>query len=100
MELETEMKTTIERNMPSKPEPTEPRPIKAADVEIGARYRIKHSSGFITVKVLCFKSSSIRSRDYGARIIGQRKQYVCLNERSGREIVVKSAAKFRARVED
>jgi hypothetical protein len=77
-------------------EPAEAR--KAAvhkkDVEIGKRYQIHHTSGYVTVKVIGFKSTDIRSRGYGYDLIGKKRQYRCINEKTGREIIVKSAAKF------
>ena len=74
------------------------RPIHAVDVKIGARYRIRHSSGFVTVKVLGIVRHNIYSRDYGANLTGSKQRFRCVNEKTGREIVVKSAAKFRSEV--
>jgi hypothetical protein len=78
--------------------PAQRRPIHKADVEIGKRYQIHHTSGWVTVRVLGFKGTDIRSRSYGAEVIGRRRQYRCLNEKTGREIIVKSAAKFQREV--
>ena len=54
------------------------------DVTIGARYEIHHTSGYITVRVERTRVAS-----------SGRTHYVCLNERTGRTIEVKSANKFR-----
>jgi hypothetical protein len=74
--------------------PVERKPFKADDIAPGMRFRIHHTSGFIVAKVLYIKRLTVRSRDYGAPVIGIKRQFVCVNEKTGREIVVKSAAKF------
>ena len=70
---------------------TAPNPVRAKDVKIGDRFKIRHHNGrMITVEVLRLK------QDYWSK--ANRKHYVCRNEQTGREITVKSAAKFRSRV--
>ncbi len=72
-------------------------PVHAAEVKIGDRYKISHTSGFVTVKVLREKSAwRFGSADWRAR--PAYRHWVCLNEKTGRKIVVKSAAEFRQKV--
>jgi hypothetical protein len=71
---------------------------KAREALLSARYRIRHSSGFVTVQVLGIVCHNIYSRDYGANLTGSKQRFRCVNEKTGREIVVKSAAKFRSEV--
>lgn len=54
------------------------------DVQVGGRFEIHHTSGYVKVTVL-------RAR----KVSSGRTHYVCRNERTGREIEVKSANKFR-----
>ena len=66
-----------------------------AEVQAGKRYRIHHNSGEITVKIL----GTVDYRTHlGYQHYGSKIRYRCLNERTGRIIEVKSAAKFRAEV--
>jgi hypothetical protein len=65
-------------------------PVHAKDVQVGKRYRMNHGGREVTVKVLgtAPKPWNMPGRDY-----------VCWNERTQREIRVKSAAKFIGEVE-
>jgi hypothetical protein len=51
---------------------------------------MKHSSGFITVKIL-----RLKDHYFGT---SRRVRYIALNEKTGREIEVKSAQKLRSRL--
>jgi hypothetical protein len=63
--------------------------VRQADVKVGDRYEIYHGgNGYITVQVLAITKKS--SFD-GKRLT----RFVCRNEKTGREITVKSATKFR-----
>lgn len=69
-------------------------PIHAKDVKIGGVYRIRHTSGEVNVRILRRKD---RLSHLGQRL-GSRPGWVALNLKTGREIVIKSAAKLRSEV--
>lgn len=63
--------------------------IKPKDVQVGHRFVIHHTSGVITVKV------EYISEHTSFNGLTRHKHFSCRNEKTGRMIVVKSAAKFR-----
>lgn len=79
------------------PAPHREQAVKQADVEVGKRYRIRHGSNFVDVTVLATRTHRHLNTRSGA-IPPARLYFICRNERTGREIVVKSAAKFRREV--
>lgn len=66
-------------------------PVHAKDVAVGKRFETNQG---LIVRILRVKAAW----QYNPRTGCTRHHYVCLNERTGREITVKSAAKFRKEV--
>jgi hypothetical protein len=69
--------------------PVEKAAFNSKTVEVGKTYAIHHSSGYIVPATILYKRTTnwLRSRNVT--------HYICRNERTGRDIEVKSAAKFR-----
>ena len=67
------------------------------DVEVGAIYRVRwHDGTFTEVKILGPKPAYARGGYSGS--VTRRTQYNALNLKTGRMVVIKSAAKLRERV--
>lgn len=66
--------------------------MKANQIEEGGRYRAKVSGIIVTVKVLKIGKRAKNAYRQGGTY------YVCQNEKTGREIVFKSAQRFRSEV--
>jgi len=74
--------------------------MKQAEVQIGKTYLIRFHDGFLTPVTVISKKERLHRDRYDYReIVGSHDGYVCRNERTGREIVIKTASKFRDRVE-
>lgn len=71
--------------------------MKASEIEVGKEYVIKHHDGSLcTVQVEYLKTRN----SYGSRsgVIRTMTHYICTKLSTGRQIEVKSAAKFRCLV--
>lgn len=65
--------------------------LRKTDIVVGKRYRMRnHSSGNITVKIL--RACDLPATSYSRA----RSHWIALNEKTGREIEIKSASKLEA----
>ena len=70
--------------------------MKQDEIEVGGTYELRwHDGSFTHVRVVGTTRYPVRRR--GA-VIGTKTRYRCLHLRTGRYVVVKSAAKLRCRV--
>ena len=69
--------------------------MKASEIELGKRYTIKHHAG----RIYPVQANSL---DYALPIGARRSlyRYRCTKLATGREIVIKSVTKFRAKFEE
>jgi len=65
--------------------------MKSNEVEVGNRFTMKVSGNIVSVRVL-------EIYEVGGGLMRTAKRYRCRSEKTGREIIVKSAAKFRAKL--
>lgn len=72
--------------------------MKQSEVEVGATYIIWHGGGECRVKVLEIQKTETRRYDHYTR--PSHTYYRCLKFKTGKEILVKSAVKFRVRADD
>lgn len=74
--------------------------MKAQDVGVGKTYLIRFHDGVLTpVTVLRETERRHYVSHYSEHAGGSHTGYICRNERTGREITIKSAAKFRQELE-
>ena len=86
-------------NTPKAPAPVEKAAFNVKTVQVGHTYFINHTSGYVPVTILHLTGHDVRDYGWGSRgVIRRNTRYVCRNEKTGREIIVKSAAKFRYEV--
>ena len=76
--------------------------MKTQDIRVGATYLIRFHDGLLT-PVTVLRETERRHYSYGGihtrSYAGSHTGYICRNLRTGREITVKSAAKFRVELE-
>lgn len=65
------------------------------DIKVDGEYLLKHSSGLVRVKVVAIHKIPGYTTDMGTMIRRSAIRYVCHNLKTGRQILVKSAVKFR-----